>query len=592
MVMDGPAMTRSDRPARGAGRRTRWLLVFLGVFVLLGIWLVLVGTKALVAYNDDRQGLDLLNQVRSAQATDVVSGTAVRSTLRSAAGYFNSAAKELSSPLFIPVSVLPVVGRQYESARDLSAAAHSVSVDGEAFLGDVHGLLESARMAGSGRVNSLRQLGVASQQTADQLSRIPTGPSDHLVPRLADKRNQFVDELNLIVDRLNRTASASASAATLLQGPSRILILVANNAEMRAGSGSFLEVGTASVSEGHIHLDGLQPSGNIPVTPGLVNPTGDLAANWGFLHPGVDWRNLGLTPQFDVNAAMAERMWRAETGQSVDGVIAIDVAGLAQLMTVTGPVEVNGMTLTAGNVTQYLEHDEYANLSDYSAVATNRVSVLGDLASSVLGALQDQSIPLRPLASAVTTAVAGRHIMIWSGRPSTEASWVATGAGGVLTSNSLAVGLINRGGNKLDQYVPVSVGLISRAEGTGAQVTLSVHVTNHTPDGQSSYIAGPSPGVPVAYGGYLGYLSVNVPGFATHLTSTGPVVVRGSEGPTGLVATTVNVPQGGSSSFTIRFHLPTRHGVMVVVPSARIPPVTWTHGGNSFVDDHYQVIGW
>ena len=70
----------------------------------------------------------------------------------------------------------------------------------------------------------------------------------------------------------------------------------------------------------------MTPTSSLILPPGAVTVTGDLAARWGWLMPGVDWRNLGLTPQFDVNGSLAAQMWKANTGQSVDGVLAIDVA--------------------------------------------------------------------------------------------------------------------------------------------------------------------------------------------------------------------------------------------------------------------------
>ena len=52
---------------------------------------------------------------------------------------------------------------------------------------------------------------------------------------------------------------------------------------------------------------------------------GDLAARWGWLEPGQDWRNLALTPNFDEVGPVAVSMWKAVKHQQVDGVIMIDV---------------------------------------------------------------------------------------------------------------------------------------------------------------------------------------------------------------------------------------------------------------------------
>ena len=119
------------------------------------------------------------------------------------------------------------------------------------------------------------------------------------------------------------------------------------------------------------------------------------SANWGWLLPGVDLRNLGLTPEFDVTAPLAARIWTGLTGQKVDGVMAIDVAGVKQLLAVTGPVVADGQTISADNVEQYLLHDQYVGLTDAAAGGQQRQDALGTLTKAVLHQLEGQSTDLR-----------------------------------------------------------------------------------------------------------------------------------------------------------------------------------------------------
>ena len=49
--------------------------------------------------------------------------------------------------------------------------------------------------------------------------------------------------------------------AGILQGPERYLVLMGNNAEMRAGSGMFLELGLLTTSDGELHLSDVMPTG-------------------------------------------------------------------------------------------------------------------------------------------------------------------------------------------------------------------------------------------------------------------------------------------------------------------------------------------
>jgi hypothetical protein len=275
-------------------------------------------------------------------------------------------------------------------------------------------------------------------------------------------------------------------------------------------------------------------------------------------------------------------------------VLAVDVVGLRQIMTVTGPVQVGGTTLDASDVVQYLLHDQYAGLSDNATGDASREDALGTIAGDVLRQLQGESTDLRGLASAVSGAVAGRHLMVWSSDPRAEAAWVASGSAGTLTPSSLTVNVVNQGGNKLDQFLPVSVHLATRTDGSDTAVTMTTTLTNRTPDGESQFVAGPFPGLPLAYGDYKGVVADNLPGAATaiSMSGTGPLAALGAEGPTVLVAAPIVVHQGATATVVVRFHLPGAHGSMTLVPSARFPAEQWTYQGDRFTDDRPVTLSW
>jgi len=561
---------------------------------VVAVWAAIVATRTLSAYRHDKGGLAILEQVKADLTPGQVTSTASIARLDQAHAEFASAQSDLSSPFFLPVYVVPVVGRQFRAVKALSSAAGTVSQVGSDFLSEVHGVLQAPHGAGPQRVASLRQLGAASLDAERQLAAVGTGPSQALVAPLASKRNEFVTQLNDARLRLAKAAGVSAAVATILQGPQNYLVLAANNAEMRAGSGAFLDAGMATTAGGEVDLSDLGPSGNRTLPAGAVDPTGAFQRNWGWMLPGVDLRNLGLTPQFDVTAPLAARMWTALTGQPVDGVMALDVAGVRQLMEATGPVTVDGQVIGTGNVDQYLLHDQYNGLTDTSVGADVRQDALGTLTSAVLRQLQGQSTDLHTLATAVSGAVAGRNLMLWSSNPAAQAAWVVSGVSGSLSPRSVDVGLINRGGNKLDQYVPITVAVSTAPAGADTAVTMTARIANMTPAGQSAFIAGPFPGVPVSYGGYFGLVAVNLPATAGHITMTGagPLAVDGGEGPTWVLAAPVTIPQGATSTVVLHFTMPGHHGAMTVVPSARIPAEQWTANGSTFPDTAPTVISW
>jgi len=579
---------------RGRRRRRRWLIGS-AVIVVLVAWLAFLSARSLSAYHHDKQGLDLLEQVKAHLSPNDLTSSGSERLLDEAHAEFTTAQSDLSSPLFAPVTIVPVVGRQLRSVRALSTAAGTVSAVGSDFLARVHTVINQPHAAGPERVASLDTLASVSAASAAQLRGIDTGPSQGLVSPLARKYNEFVSQLDSAQLRLTRAAAVSAAAASILNGPQNYLVLASNNAEMRAGSGAFLDVGVAQTSDGAIHMGAFGPSADFPLTQGQVAVTGDLQRNWGWLHPSLDFRNLGLTPQFDVTAPLAAAMWTASTGQPVDGVIALDVAGLRQLLEATGPVPVGNTTVSADTVEQYLLHDQYDGVTYVAGAGTSdRVDELGALAREVLSQLQGQSTDLKSLASSVSSAVAGRHLMIWSRDPAHQAAWAVSGVSGSLTPASVDVSLVNVGGNKLDQYMGIHVAVSTRRSGSDTAVTMTTALSNTTPPGQSQYIAGPFPGDTAPYGSYIGVVADNLPGTASHITLTGagPLAVDGAEGPTWVIGAPVTLDPGATATVVTHFVMPGDHGSMTLVPSARLPVEQWTANGRAFDDSAPVTITW
>jgi hypothetical protein len=563
------------------------------VVAVVVIWGVAVIVEAVLAYNHIHQGQAEVQAARAKLSANEVLTGAPEGDLRAAANSFGAARSLLSSPLLWPVDVVPVAGRQLRSVQDLSGGAEQVARVGVGVVGRSQTLLRLPHTAGPDRIALLRQLAALASVTQHDLAAIDLGPDQGLVGPVAHERTTFLNDLTQVRTTLARTTAAATAAAAILQGPQTYLLLAGNNAEMRAGSGAFLEAGAVNIGTGELTLGGMVPTYSLSLPRGAVAVGGDLEARWGFLLPGVDWRNLGVTPQFDVTAPLAARMWKASTGQSVDGVMALDVQGLQEILGVTGPVTTDsGMVVSADNVDQFLLHDQYVGEND--ANEAGRVDELSSLASAALHAFENRPIKLRSLVNALSAAAQGRHVTVWSTDPRTEAVWRDVGIAGHLTSNSVMASLINRGGNKLDQYMSMtsSLRLTTRGETTVGQLTLTL--ANHTPPGQSQFIGGPYPGLGTSYGEYVGIATVNLPGYVRHVSTSSAhtVVTSGPEGQTLLVANSVDIPAGSTQRVTYRFELPEAHGTLTVVPSTRIPPVSWTFAGTSFTDQIAHTIIW
>ena len=593
---DGDVGDGEPNPERvrrlGSARHRRWVAI--GIFGIVLVWGALAGSKLLGAYHADQRGQVALDRVRLHLTPKELTAADTQRELLSAEEDFAAAHASLSSWPLAPLTVVPVAGRQLVSLRDLSAAAGQVAATGSNFLAQSHVILRAPHGAGPQRIDALKRLSTLSSEAANRLGHIDTGPPSALVAPLAAKHDQFVTDLEGARLRLERATRVSAIVANILQGSQTYLVMASNNAEMRSGSGMFLDVGTATTEEGSVHLGKMTLTADLIVPPGAVTASGDLQRNWGWLDPGQDWRNLGVSPQFDVTAPLAAQMWQARTGQSVDGVIALDVGGLRELLRATGPVSVGDVVVSADTVVNYLEHDEYTGLSDAAIQSPARQDVLGALASAVLNHLQSQSTDLTTLGTAMASAAQGRHLLVWSRTRTAEAGWRSAGVAGTLSSDSLAATVINRGGNKLDQYLSVDVRINIGAAGSNTKVGMTIHLHNMTPPGQSQFIAGPYPGSGATYGEYNGLVSVNLPAASSYrsMSGDGRTVIKGVDGPTWLLVSAVDLPQGASKDITVGFELLGHHGAMTVLPSARIPPVHWSVPGMTFADDRLVTVRW
>ena len=188
---------------RAKRRRRRWLIA-VGVVVVIGAWAALAAAKSVSAYHHDQQGLASLEQVKSNLTPDEATISTSIDQLDAAQAEFNEAKSDLSSPLFAPVTILPVLGRQFRAVQALSAAAGTVSGVGSTFLTQVHEQLNQPHTAGPERVASLRKLAAVSASAESQLvgvehravrcAHLPVGLQAQRVRHPAQQRSEPVGQ--------------------------------------------------------------------------------------------------------------------------------------------------------------------------------------------------------------------------------------------------------------------------------------------------------------------------------------------------------------------------------------------------------------
>lgn len=572
----------------------RWVRrLCIGGPVFLLLWCAAAGLVLVGSVNDAQAGKRVLEHARTRQDPMSLLRGEGSDDLRKAEQHFQSAERRAGSFLVAPFDVLPVFGRQVRSLRALSGAGADVMSIGAEALEDMGRRLSDDTSTGASRVATVEGLtGVIDRAQAD-LNEVDLGPSEALVEPLSEARSTFTSQMSEIHDGLVRARALSKGLEGFLTGPRRYLVLAANNAEMQAGWGMPLEAGVLSVEDGDLELVGTEPTSGLRLPPQTVALEGDFAENWGFLSPNEEWRNLALTPRFDQTGPLAAEMWAARGYGSVDGVLALDPLALRGILAATGPVNVNGRQMSADNVVHFALHDQYALQGPGGESRDERKEGLSAIAVAAVEALR-KDFDSVSLIEGLVEAARGRHLLAWSSVESDQAAWEASRMDGALTPDSLLLSLINRGGNKLDWFVDVE-GSLTAEPGPGDKTAIALRTTmsNRTPEGESSYVAGPSAGSgAVAAGDYIGFLTVNLPAAASNgrIEGVDQLVVAGPAGPTRLVGTQVRLPRNESIELVVRFELPSWQEELRIEPTARVRRVFWSMADQSWADDARHTV--
>ena len=585
--MNGPGPT-------AAPARRRWLWALLALLVVA--WIAGVVILAVRIDRHIRAGIAAVSTAQANTDAITISNPNAPDLLAPVSADFGAARRDLDNPLLWPARWLPVAGRQIRTVRNLSAAAEQVGSIGQTAIDQARAALRAPHATGPQRVAAISALASAASTADARLSKVSLGSRTALVGFVRRHYDDFATRLAKVRAGVHKGAVAAKQTATLFRGPSHLLLLAANNAEMRDGSGMFLSATQVDVVDGKVTIGTVSDTADLALPQSPVPLAAGYSAVWHPYLANEEWRNLGMSARFDETAAMAAAMWKAKTGQVVSGVMAIDIAGLQTLLVGTGPVEAAGTTVTPQNVTQLLMHDQYVGLTGDASDASRR-DQLGRIADSVVQAVQRGGFDTAAVAKQMPATVGGRHLLLWSADPTTEAAWQAAGVGGVLAGDTLLAAVQNVGVNKLDQFLTVSTAVrVDPGSSTGVSATFSL--VNHTPPGEPGYIAGIGT-AHVPPDTYLALVTLTMPGSAGDVLVDGKPLANnaGFDGPTRVVAVLRPVAPGANVRVTVTFTLPWPHGRLQVESAARLPSATVslaTPSGSvtGAADDTRPAVAW
>lgn len=529
-------------------------------------------------------GDDATDALDAPTATGVpLSARGAARELRLATDDFRAAADHAGSAWLAPLRVVPVLGRQLRAVEAMADAAAGATSDAAEALDALSAQLQDDTGGVAARLDAAREAKATLDGLRADLADLDLGPSEGLMKPVGDARDRFVSEQANLDETLDRAITGLDGVITFLQGPTRYLLLAANNAEMRAGSGMYLAAGELSVVDGRFELGDVVATAPLQQPSGVTQMDPDVATLWGWMSPDRELRNVNATPRFEESARMAADIWRAATGSEVDGVIALDVRGLKDLLRVVGPVQVDTpdgpLTVSATSVDRALLIDQYRRYTDQA----ERRDLMGDVAAAVFTAFNERQWSAAQLVGALEGSGAGRNLLLWSRDPVEEAAWEALGASGTVPADAVLLSVLSRGGNKLDQFLDIRATMTWEAAPEDPELrrmNVEVQIANTAPDRLPRYIEGPFPGLDLQAGEYRGILALTVPGGAGNPTMTGAEMsLNGDDGPVRTIAGQVQIPRGGTTTVTITFDLPRAWQEIMVLPSARVPHTRWVVDG-------------
>ncbi len=492
-----PSPRRSAVPANTLWHRTVRPSLALAVVAVLVISVPLLAVRWVQNVVADSQQLATtgeagLQQLQSglAAAADMDFATA-QADLQAARESFASVGAELAgkpSWLFQVAKALPGSAGAAGHSRDLAAAGEEMAAGGEALSSSLTSLQLQGSEPITDQLKSLRgQLEVAHghlSRAADLLRGVPP----EAVPEPYRERFGAVQQLlPTAVQTLETFGQAADFAYGFLggDGPKTYLIVSQNPNELR-GTGGFLGgLAVVTVDRGAIQRLDMPGGGPYDLEAAQkVRVAGPkplrLLRDGGWYIWDANWWPDGPTSLDKV-----EWFWKNSDGRPVDGVLAVGAHAFADLLAVTGPVDMPeyGKTITAENF--IVETQESVEL-EYDREENKPKQFLADLAPRVLERLFKQRGPqLVSTLGSVRDSLASGSILLrlrdgdlqarahawgWDGalRPAEGdyAMLVDTNIGGGKTDGSIAVDVAHRAEVQADGSIIDTVRVTRTHRGT------------------------------------------------------------------------------------------------------------------------------
>ncbi|MFL6205859.1 MAG: DUF4012 domain-containing protein [Acidimicrobiales bacterium] len=486
------------------------------------------------------------------------------------------------SPFLSVLGMVPGARGQVDGLRTLTEAASQLGASARQAASAIDVDLDAAGHEPAARLRLLDTIAHELDRIQADAGRIDLAEDHELAGPLGDARAELRAELDRLPKRFGDARTRVRALKRVLDGPTRYLVLAANNAEMRGGAGMPLSGGVLTIRDGDLDFGEFESIANRwagPIDRGLV-PV-EYARTYRQFRVGQSWLQTAVSPNYPAIAPIYDAMSSAfPSFGSVDGVVVVDTVTLRHLLAVIGPVKVEGETYTPDNVEQRLLNESYLHFDTSGAQREERRDQQGAVATEIFDALKSRDVGIAALATAIQDSAAGRHLLAYAEDTEVQAMFDDVGASGKLFRAGLMVTVQNIAADKLDWYIDPSV-TIRTVPVTGShayKVRLSVRIPNPEREGDTSGVESYKDGY--KQGIHRALVAVYLPEAAYDIHSLDlDFSETGSDPPLQMVGKRVFVEEGASRTLAIEFQLPADHPGVLLLPSGRVRPMRVTVNG-------------
>lgn len=225
-----------------------------------------------------------------------------------------------------------------------------------------------------------------------------------------------------------------------LAEPKKYLLLFQNNTEMRPSGGFIGVYGVITVDKGRpeVHvlegtevLDERAPESWRPEPPAPIKQ---------FL--GVDrWyvRDGNWSPDFSVSAQQILTLYKGEGGllaDDIDIVVAVTPTVIEELLKITGPLTVDGITFDAESIVETLQYEVHYGFADRGEQVIDRKAIVTRLSEAFVERVLDHIVEKRgEYMAVINDMITQKHILFYSTESSLQEKFVEADFAGLVKSS-------------------------------------------------------------------------------------------------------------------------------------------------------------